>query len=128
MQAVCKTPARLVVSMPLASSFNENVSMDLKSWKGKYILHLIDMFIRLGVSVFIRNKTPQEVVENFLQHWINAGWGVMEGILVDSSGEFNNEEIREMSSILNIKICSTPGESLWNNGYVKETIKLLIGC
>ena len=48
-------------------------------------------------------------MENVLQHWI--GWGVMEGILVDSSGEFNNEEIREMSSMLNIKISSTPGES-----------------
>ena len=40
----------------------------------------------------------------------------MEGILVDNGGEFNNEEIREMSSILNIKISSTPGESPWSNG------------
>ena len=107
-----KTPARPVVSMPLASSFNEKVAMDLKSWKGKYILHLIDMFTQLSVSVFIRTKTPQEVVENVLQHWIDAGWGVMEGILVDNDGEFNNEEIREMLSILNIKISSTP----WSNG------------
>ena len=106
-----KTPAR-----PLASSFNEKVAMDLKSWKGKYILHLTDMFTRLSVSLFIRSKTPQEVVENVLQHWIGAGWGVMEGILVDNGGEFNNEEIREMSSILNIKISSTLGESLWSNG------------
>ena len=40
----------------------------------------------------------------------------MEGILVDNGGEFNNEEIREMLSILNIKISSTPGESPWSNG------------
>ena len=111
-----KPPAKPVVSMPLASNFNKKVAMDLKSWKGKYILHLIDMLTRLGVSVFIRNKTPQEVVENVLQHWIGAGWGVMEGILVDNGGEFNNEEIREMSSILNIKISSTLGESPWSNG------------
>ena len=111
-----KTRARPVVGMPLASSFNEKVAMDLKSWKGKYILHLIDMFTQLSVSVFIRTKTPQEVVENVLQHWIDAGWGVMEGILVDNGGEFNNEEIREMSSILNIKISSTPRESPWSNG------------
>ena len=109
-----KTPARPVVSMPLASSFNEKVVIDLKSWKAKFILHLIEMFTRLSVSPFIHNKTPQEVVENVLQHWIGAGWGVMEGILVDSGGEFNNEEIREMSSILTI--CSTPGESRWSNG------------
>ena len=102
--------------MPLASSFNEKVAMDLKSWKGIYILHLIDMFTQLSVSVFIRNKTPQEVVENVLQHWIGEGWGVMEGILLDNGGEFNNEETREMSSILNIKISSTSGESPWSNG------------
>ena len=54
-----KTLARPVVSMPLARSFNEKVAMDLKRWKGKYIFHLIDMFTRLSVSVFIRNKTPQ---------------------------------------------------------------------
>ena len=56
------------------------------------------------MSVFIRNKTLQEMVENVLRHWIGAGWRVMEGALVDNGGEFNNEEICEMSSILNIKI------------------------
>ena len=63
-----KTPARPVVSMPMATRFNEKVAMDLKSWKGKYILHMIDMFTRLSISVFINRKTPEEVVENVLQH------------------------------------------------------------
>ena len=111
-----KTPPRPVVSMPMANRFNEKVAMDLKSWKGKYILHMIDMFTRLSVSVFINNKTPSEVAENILMHWIAAGWGVMEGIFFDNGGEFNNEEIREVASILNIRISSTPSESPWSNG------------
>ena len=111
-----KTPPRPVVSMPMASRFNEKVAMDLKSWKGKYILHMIDMFSRLSVSVFINHKTPKEVAEGILEHWIAAGWGVMEGLFFDNGGEFNNEEIREIASILDIGISSTPAESPWSNG------------
>ena len=49
-----KTPTRPVVSLPMANKFNDKVVLDLKIWKGgKYILHMIDMFSRLSVSVFI---------------------------------------------------------------------------
>ena len=40
----------------------------------------------------------------------------MEGIFFDNGGEFNNEEIREVASILNVRISSTPSESPWSNG------------
>ena len=110
------TPARSVVSMPMPTRYNEKVAMDLKSWKGKYIIHMIDMFTRLSISVFINRKNPEEVVENVLQHWIGAGWGVMEGIFFDNGGEFNNDEVREVASLLNVRISSTPAESPWSNG------------
>ena len=38
-----KTPARPAVDLPMASQFNQLVSMDLKKWKNRYILHLVDM-------------------------------------------------------------------------------------
>ena len=66
--------------MPMARRFNEKIAIDLKSWKGKYILHMIDMFTRLSVSVFINSKFPPVVVEKIIQHWIGAGWGVMDVI------------------------------------------------
>ena len=115
-----KTPPRPVVSMPMANRFNERVAMDLKSWKGKYILHMIDMITKLNISVFMNHKTSKEVAENILQHWIAAGWGVMEGIFFDNGGEFNNEEIREVASVLNVRISSTPGESPWSNGLCEQ--------
>ena len=49
---------------------------------------MIDMFTRLSISLFINRKTPEEVAENVLQHWIGAGWGDMEGIFFDNGGEF----------------------------------------
>jgi hypothetical protein len=41
------TPARPVVAMPMAKNFNEKVAMDLKKWREKWILHLVDMWSRL---------------------------------------------------------------------------------
>ena len=38
-KAYAKTPPRPVVSMPMAKEFNEKVAMDLKQYKGRWILH-----------------------------------------------------------------------------------------
>ena len=111
-----KTPARPVVSLPLAKRFNEKVAMDLKIWGDKYILHMVDMLTRLSVSVIIDNKRPSTIADNILLHWIAAGWGVMEAILTDNGGEFSNSEIREISSILNIEVLTTASGSPWSNG------------
>lgn len=112
-----KTPARPVVSLPMATRFNEMVAMDLKVLKDKrYILHMIDMFTRLSVSVFVPSKQPKDIVNAVVLHWIGGGWGVMEGILVDNGGEFNNDHMREMGSLLNIRISTTGAESPWSNG------------
>ena len=39
----------------------------------------------------------------------------MEGIFFDNGREFNNDEIREVASLLNVRISSTPVESPWSN-------------
>ena len=110
-----KTPARPVVSLPMASHFNEKVAMDLKLWKGGYILHMIDMFTRLSVSVFVKSKRPQDILDKMLRNWI-AVWGLMGSVLFDNGGEFSNEEMREAASILGIEVCTTPAQSPWSNG------------
>ena len=77
---------------------------------------MIDMFTRPSLPVFVNSKSPPVFVEKIIQHWIGAGWGVMEGIIFDNGGEFNNSEMREVASILNIQLSSTPAESPWING------------
>ena len=44
-----KTPPAPVVSMSMASKFNENVTMDLKQWNNHWILQMIDMWSRYTV-------------------------------------------------------------------------------
>ena len=78
-----KTPPRPVVGLPMAKRFNEKVSMDLKSWRNRWILHLVDMWSRLTVSVFIDRKKPiSTIIDNVMLHWVGAGYGIMESILL----------------------------------------------
>ena len=86
-----KTPSRPIVSLPMATEFNETVAMDLKIWnkeKHIYILHLIDLFTRFSISTIITSKDCQVVIDKVMQCWIGTGLGTPEKILVDNGGEF----------------------------------------
>ena len=110
-----KTPPRSVVSLPMALEFNEKFAMDLKQWKGRWILHMIDMWARYTVSVFINRKRPSDIIDAMMTHWTGK-FGVMKSILNDNGGEFNSDEMSEVESILNIQVCITAGESPFQNG------------
>lgn len=110
-----KTPSRPVVSFPMASEFNEKVAMDLKKWGDSWILHMIDMWSRYTMSVFIKRKRPKDVIEAIMANWIGI-FGVMKSVLTDNGGEFSSDEMREVASILNVQVCTTAGESPFQNG------------
>ncbi|CAC5417516.1 unnamed protein product [Mytilus coruscus] len=110
-----KTPPRPVVSLPMASQFNKKVAMDLKQWNGRWILHMIDMWSRYTVSVFIDRKKATGVIEKMMTNWIGI-FGVIGTILTDNGGEFSSDEMREVASILNVKVYTTAGESPFQNG------------
>ncbi|MCG7877703.1 MAG: transposase [Candidatus Thiodiazotropha endolucinida] len=110
-----KTPSRPVVGMPMATKFNEKVAMDLKQWNGRWILHIIDMWSRYTLSVFVDRKKPCNIVEALMTEWIGK-FGVMRALMTDNGGEFNADEVREITSILNVQLCTTSGESPFQNG------------
>ncbi|CAG2239162.1 unnamed protein product [Mytilus edulis] len=109
------TPPRPVVSMPMAKQFNEKVTIDLKQYKDRWILHMIDMWSRYTVSVFINRKKPTNVIEALMKNWVGI-FGVMGALMSDNGGEFSSDEMREVASILNVKVCTTAGMSPYQNG------------
>lgn len=114
-----KTPARPVVSIPLARDFNDVVAMDLKEWDKKKnicFLHLIDMATRYSVSVVIHKKERQVIIDKILEKWIGTGLGTPEKFLTDNGGEFCNSEFRDMCENLNITVMNTAAESPFSNG------------
>ena len=92
------------------------VTKDLKLCDNKWILDLIDMWSRLTISVFIDRKTPQSVINTIMLPWVGAAYGVMKYILTDNGGEFSADEIKEVSSILNVEVCTTAAYSPFQNG------------
>lgn len=111
-----KTLPRPVVSMPMATKFNEKVAMDLKQWGNRWILHMIDMWSRLTVSVFLDRKRPCDVIDKIMTNWIGAGFGVMKSVMTDNGGEFSSDELREVASMLNIQVCTSAAYSPFQNG------------
>ena len=76
---------------------------------------MIDMWSRYTVSVFIDRKRPSDFIDRMMTHWIGK-FGIMRAVLTDNGGEFNSNEMREVESILNIKVCTTAGENPFQNG------------
>ena len=111
-----KTPSRPVVALPMATEFNECVAIDLKYWRQNlWILHMIDVYSRFTQSVFISSKSPKVVIDAILVHWV-GNFGVMRRLFSDCGGEFNNQDMREISSLLNIEVKTTAGYAPFQNG------------
>ena len=102
-----KMPARPVVSLPLATKFNEVVAMDLKEWKKDlYFLHLIDVATRFSLAAVIQ-KTPSVIIDKVVTLWVGEGFGAPMKFIADNGGEFANDEYRDVCQNLNVEVCNT---------------------
>ena len=88
--------------------------MDLKQWHDRWILHIIDMWSRYTLSVFVTRKKPSNIIDALMTHWVGK-FGVMGALMTDNGG-VNSDEMREVASMLNVQLCTTAGESLFQNG------------
>ena len=117
-----RSPDRPAVAPPLSNDFGQVLCVDLKIWdknKGVYILYMIDHFTRYQVATVIRSKEPETIVNALTLKWIPI-FGKVDRILSDNGGEFCNEEMREVSSALNIELITTGANSPWQNGTVER--------
>ena len=120
---------RRKVALPLSSTFNECVAMDLKQLKFKsgestWVLHIIDTLTRYSVMVPVSSKTGPEITQKFFTSWISI-FGRPQRFLSDNGGEFINDTILEMASRLGIEPQSTPAESPWCNGICERHNSIL---
>ena len=124
-----KTPARPVVSLPLATEFNEVVAVDLKEWKPSvYFLHLVDVATRFSLAAVIKKKTPEVITEKIMKLWIGSGMGPPKKFLADNGGEFANEIFRDMCENLNIEVLNTAAYSPWQNGICERNHAVVENC
>ena len=117
---------RPVVALPAAKHFNEKVAMDLKKWNSRWILHMIDMFTRFTLSVFVDRKLSSCIIDKVVENWIGT-FGVMKAVMTDNGGEFNNEEMRDICSVLNVEVVTTAAESPFQNGLCEKVHSITDG-
>ncbi|KAG1681910.1 Retrovirus-related Pol polyprotein from transposon RE2 [Nymphon striatum] len=124
-----KTPARPVVSLPLATEYNEVVAIDLKIWKPNiYFLHMVDIATRFSLATVIRKKTPEVIADKIMALWIGSGMGPPKRFLADNGGEFANEIFRDMCANLNIEVINTAAYSPWQNGICERNHAVVDDC
>ncbi len=126
-----RSPDKPAVALPMAKDFNHILAMDLKKWDDKnYILYFVDMFTKYTVGVVIQDKKPETIVKKIFENWIRY-FTVPDIILTDNGGEFINEAMKEVCSVLNVYHMTTAANSPWQNGTCEKHHALcdcVIGC
>ena len=107
-QKFAKSVSRPKVTLPKASSFNEIVTLDLKSFGLKHILWIIDSFSRFLIGKVIQNKRADTIISAVIDMGMICLGIPIVGFYVDNGGEF-----------VNIKIL------LWRAGCISQDTYLL---
>ena len=119
----CKTyrkpPTRPLVGLPLSNTFLETVAMDLKHYKVKILLHIVDHCTRLSASTVIPNKQSETIIKYIFKIWIPVFESPAK-FLTDNGGEFANSTFTSMCESLGIVIKTTAAESSWSNSLVER--------
>ena len=105
-----KAPPRPVVGLPMAKAFNECVAMDLKFFRGKIILHMIDHASRYSAGCRLASKEPEVVIKAIFMHWIKIHGSPIK-FLTDNGGEFVNESFMDLCGQFNVCVKTTAAES-----------------
>ena len=111
-----KTPDRPVVAYPMGNFFNDALCVDLKSLSREgWILHMIDMHTRYTRSILVDRKFSSGIIDKIMKDWVGI-FGVPRKLMSDNGGEFTSDEMKEVSSYLNVIKYTTAAEAPWQNG------------
>ena len=108
----------------MATEFQEVVAMDLKTYKGRQILHLVDLCTRLSAATFINDKKRDTIIAALFRIWISV-YGAPQKFMSDNGGEFANADFLELCEQFGIVVKTTPAESPWSNGVVERNNQTL---
>ena len=95
----------------MATSFQKCITKDLKCYKEKILLHLINHATRLLVSRFVKSKKLEVILNAIFKSWIQI-YGAPEDFLTDNSGNFANSKVIDMDESMNITVKVTEVESI----------------
>ena len=66
------------------------------------------------MSTFVDRKKSANIIDALMTQWIGK-FGVMRALTTNNGGEFNSDEMRDITSVLNVQLCTTAGERSFQN-------------
>ena len=110
-----------VVSMPVASQFNEVVCMDLKRHMHNriWVLHLSDSAVRYSATYLVRTENKDEIIKQIYRIWF-AYFRSPHLFLSNNGSEFSNDLFQKMNEKLNVEPRITTAESAVGYGMVER--------
>ena len=115
-QKFSKSLVKPKIALPIASSFNEIVTLDLKQFGDKYVLWCICAFTRFTQGRLLKNKQADTIINAIKECW-NLAFGIPTiGYYTDNGRKFKNIKMDELVSKLGISIRFGSAYSLWSNG------------
>ena len=105
----------------VAHRVGQVVAMDLVGPVSKaitstpYLLTMMDRLSRYIVVAFLPDKRAETVATAFLQHWVQAGGGVPETVIMDQGREFVSRTTRGLLRDLGCEVKWTQPENHQSN-------------
>lgn len=96
----------------------QEIFMDIFSIENKHYLTLVDAFSKIGQAIEISNRSTGEIVRALIKYF--SMYGVPTKISCDPGTEFNNEMIREMTSMYKIQLHITTPNNPNSTGIVER--------
>ena len=99
----------------MAMSFQECIAIDLKFYKERILLHLINHTTRLSVSSFVKSQEPEFILKAIFKSWMQI-YHAPEKLLTYDDGEFANSKFIHMAESMNITVKVIAAKSPFSNG------------
>ena len=92
------------VNLPKSTSFNEIVTLDLKEFGSKYILWMMDSFMRFMQGKLIPKNKADTIINAVNNSWcLNVGYPSVR-FFADNGGEFANVKLDKLTSKLGLMV------------------------
>ena len=115
-QKFSKLVARPQVTLPKSQAFNEVVTSYLKEFGSKYILWMIDSFMRFMQGKLMTNKKADTIIIGLTGLWYMCVGFPSQGFFADNGGKFANIKLDKLPSKLGLTVRFGSSYSPWSNG------------
>ena len=103
-------------TLPKVTDTNQIITWDLKEWRGRHIMWMIDSFSRFVKGIVITNKKKETILKVLYYQWCCQLGYPSQGFWADNRTEFQFETMIEFVEKCRLTLKFGPNYSPWSNG------------